>query len=110
LRETRFELELYKDPNVDFHDVWNTVTKDTLGLDDDTGVYSEFVFLYPMDIKDYVYARLIADALVAELRRLFRQHLLSEDAMAHIVENYYGDWNLVPWHTRLLTLQPTCQS
>jgi hypothetical protein len=109
LRETLFELELYKDPDVDFLNVWKAVTKECLGLEDNTGVYSEFVFLYPMDIKDYVYARLIADALTADLRRVFGRNLLSADAMAHIVKNYYGDWNLVPWHRRLLSRGASCQ-
>ncbi|MCX5758533.1 MAG: hypothetical protein NTU83_08520 [Candidatus Hydrogenedentes bacterium] len=107
LRETLFELELYKDPDVDFVNVWKAVTKECLGLEDDTGVYSEFVFLYPMDIKDYVYARLIADALTADLRRVFGPNLLSANAMAHIVKNYYGDWNLAPWHGRLLPSEGT---
>ena len=101
LRESLFELALYQDPDADFLSVWRTVTKECLGFDDRTTIYSEFVFLYPMDIKDYVYTRWIAETLSSNLRKRFGPGLYSPETMNYIVQNYYGDWNLSPWHKRL---------
>ena len=71
LRETLFEIELYQDPDADFRQVWRRITNECLGFEDQTPMYSEFVFLYPMDVKDYVYTRWIAENLCAKLKILW---------------------------------------
>ena len=101
---TRFDLELYRNPEADFRDVWNVVTRDCLGIDNRTGIYPDFVFLYPLDIKDYVIAHLIREAVMGELERRFGTDLMNADVFGFIVKSCYETGNLVPWHKRLLGL------
>ncbi len=101
---TRFDLELYRLPEADFRDVWNVVTRDCLGIDNRTGVYPDFMFLYPLDIKDYIVAHLIRETVIGELERRFGTDLMNADVFGFIVKNYYKTGNLVAWHKRLLGL------
>lgn len=100
LRETLFEIELFLDPEKDFETTWERVTGEILGVSDTSGVYSDFLGTYPMDIKDYVYARWLADNMTTKLRDESDEKLLSPNTMNQIIQRYYGQWNLEPWHVR----------
>ena len=100
VRESLFELALYEDPSADFADAWNAVTKDCLGIDNRNDIYSEFVFLYPMDIQDYIYAYLIRATVIDDLTRSTGGDLLSGEAFDFIAGNYYREGNIRPWHRR----------
>jgi len=56
LLETKFELALYSYPQGDFRKVWHKLSLDILGINDTSGIYSEFVFTHPLDIKNYLFA------------------------------------------------------
>ena len=101
LRDTLFEIELFANPDASFERTWRQATEDVFGIADSTGVYSEHIGMYPLDMKDYVYARVIADAVVAELRSTVGDDLLSPATLQRVVDRYYGKWNLEPWHVRL---------
>lgn len=100
VREALFELELYRNPQADFLDTWNGVTRECLGVANREEVYSEFVFLYPLDIKDYVYAHLIRESVIGELESRWGHDLLSPEVFEFIVAQYYRTGNLRPWHRR----------
>jgi len=100
IRETLFELAIYEDPDVEFGALWEEVTRLCLGMEDTSGVYSEFVFLYPLDMKDYAYAELVKHSILKALAGRFPTGIHSLDAMEFMLENYYRGGNLRPWHAR----------
>jgi hypothetical protein len=102
VRETLFELALYDDPEVEFVPLWNALTRKCFGFDDTTGVYSDFVFLWPLDIKDYIYIDLIRSALLRRLASRFGRELLQPAVFQCLIDDYYRPGNLSPWHERLL--------
>ena len=100
VRETFFELALYENPAADFAELWGSVTEDCFGAPDRTGVYSEFVFLYPMDIKDYIYADLISSGIIEDLAGRFGDDLLSAQVFQFVTQQYCEGGNLRPWAQR----------
>jgi len=102
IREALFELALYDDPELDFAPLWHALTKKCFGFDETTGVYSDFVFIWPMDIKDYIYIDLIRSALLRRLESRFGRELMQPAVLQCLISDYYRPGNLSPWHERLL--------
>jgi len=101
VRDALFELAVYREPDADFAAIWRRVTADCLGVDDTTGTYTQFIFLYPMDIKDYVYAHLIGESVLADLAGRFEGSVLRDGVVEFLGERYYRQGNAAPWHERI---------
>ena len=100
-REVLFEMELYANPAADFAEVWDRMTTRCLGLKDDSRLYSEFVFLWPLDIKDYVIADCIKNTLIARLEARFGADLHAPRVMDCLVSTFYRPGNMLPWRRML---------
>jgi len=100
LQMVRFELELYGNPEADFPEVWRTVTRECLGIDSRSETYSQTVFLDPLDMKDYIYASLIGEAILGELETRFAGNLLNPEVFEFIVKTYYEMGNRLPWYEK----------
>lgn len=100
IREYLFEAEIFKDEQQDFSDIWNRITSDVLFVPDVTGVYSDWDFSHPLDIKNYVLAVFVKDTAIDYLQKQF-SHIMQESVFAFLVENLYKPGNMTPYREKL---------
>jgi hypothetical protein len=98
-RETLFDVALYRGDG-NFEEAWNTATRECFGVDDTTGIYPYWVFIYPLDMKDYLFARAIRESVLADLHSRFGMDIHHPTAGEHLLEQYYETANASPWHER----------
>ena len=101
-----FELELYGNPGITFREAWDSATRQCLGVEDTTDAYEDWVFLNPLDIKDYALAHLIRKAVVAEIRANCGGDLFCPAAFTFLQRKYYQEANYAPWQERFPELAP----
>jgi len=101
IKELFFELELYNNPEADFEKVWQSVSKEYLGIDDDSGIWSEFVFSAPLYMKDYIFAKLIKNVTFRFFRKKFGNIIGNKEVIEFLIEKYYKPGNLAPWRKKI---------
>ncbi len=99
--ELSFELELYKNPEANFEKIWQAVAKEYLGIEDDSGIWSEFVFSAPLYMKDYIFAKLIKSVTFRFFRKRFGEIMGNREILDFLIENYYKPGNLIPWREKI---------
>lgn len=101
IKELFFELELYNNPEANFEKVWQSVSKEYFGIDDDSGIWSEFVFSAPLYMKDYIFAKLIKNVTFRFFRTKFGNIIGNKEVIEFLIEKYYKPGNLVPWRKKI---------
>lgn len=101
IKELSFELELYKYPEADFGSVWQCVSKKYLGINDDSGIWSEFVFSEPLYMKDYIFAKLIKNTTFRFFGKKFSKIIGNKEVLKFLIENYYKSGNLIAWRNKI---------
>jgi hypothetical protein len=103
--EAKFELSIYTDPECDFEKTWRKLSRKIIGIEDDLGVYSEFVFIHPFDIKNYIMAWSAKQKFKEYLKDKFGSDVLNPKAVELLVSNYYVPGAVVPPREKLSLLQ-----
>jgi hypothetical protein len=98
-RETLFDIALYRGDG-NFQEAWNSATRECFGVDDTSGVYPYWVFIYPLDMKDYLFARAIRESVLADLHDRFGPNIHNPAAGSYLLDQYYRTANAFPWHER----------
>ena len=101
VEDLSFELELYKNPEADFGKVWQAVSKEYFGIEDDSGIWSEFVFSAPLYMRDYIFAKLIKNATFRFFRKKFSEIIGNREVMDFLIENYYKPGKFIPWREKI---------
>ncbi len=101
IKELSFELELYKNPEANFGSVWQGVSKKYLGINDDSGIWSEFVFSAPLYMKDYILAKLIENSTFRFFRKEFSEIIGNREVIGFLIEKYYKPGNFIPWQEKI---------
>lgn len=99
--ETEFEFNIFSDPCCDFKKVWRKLSLDILGVDDSLGVYSEFVFIHPFDIKDYILAWEAKKMFVDFCRSKYGNDFTHSKVVDFLISKFYSPGALVPWNQKL---------
>jgi len=100
IREYLFEIEIFKNKKEKFSDIWNKVTNEILFFTDKTGVYSDWDFEHPLDIKTYVLSTFIVDTIMNFIRGKF-SHILQKDVFDFLVEKLYKPGNTINYKEKL---------
>ena len=102
--ETEFELNIYSDPECDFKNVWRSLSRDILGVDDRLGIYSEFVFIHPFDIKDYVLAWEAKKTFIDFINRKYGNLFNNPQIVDFLISRLYSPGAIIPWDQKLSLL------
>ena len=95
-----FEIEIFKNEKEKLSDIWNKVTNKVLFFTDKTGVYSDWDFEHPLDIKTYVLSTFIVDTIMNFIRENF-SYVLQEDVFDFLVEKLYKPGNTINYKEKL---------
>ena len=98
-RETLFEVAMYRE-DASVEEAWRGATRACFGVDDTCGIYPFWVFTHPLDMKDYLFAQVIRESVLADLYRRFGQDLFQRTVGPYLVDRYYRTGNLKPWYER----------
>lgn len=101
ITELCFELELYKNPEADFEKVWQVVNRKYLGIDDRSGIWSEFVFSAPLYMSDYIFSKLIKNTIFSFLRKKFGNMIGNKEVLDFLIKECYTPGNLIPWREKI---------
>ena len=101
IRHFVFELQLYKNPDAKFEDIWAAVSEQYLDLKDDTGIWPYFSFTYPLYIKNYVLSRLIKEVTYKFMHDKYGEIVGNPNVVRFLIENYYQLGNLVHWRDKI---------
>jgi hypothetical protein len=99
--EAKFELSIYIDPECDFEKMWRKLSREIIGIEDDSGVYSEFVFIHPFDIKNYIMAWSAKQKFREHLKGKFGSNALNPKAAEFLVSNFYVPGAIETWSEKL---------
>ena len=102
--EAEFELNVYSDPDYDFKKVWRKLSLEILGVDDRLGVYSEFVFIHPLDIKDYVLAWEAKKMFINFCNRKYGEVFNNSQIVDFLISKLYSPGAMIPWNQKLSLL------
>lgn len=102
--ETEFELNVYSDPDCDFKNVWRKLSLDILGVDDHLGIYSEFVFIHPFDIKDYVLAWMAKRMFINFCKRKYGEIFNNSQIVDFMISKLYSPGAKISWNKKLSLL------
>lgn len=101
ITELSFELELYTNPDADLGKVWQKVSKEYFHIDDDSGIWSEFVFSAPLYMKDYIFGKLIKNTTFRFFSAKFGSIIGNRVIVNFLIEKYYKPGNLIPWREKI---------
>ena len=101
IRHFVFELQLYKNPDAKFEDIWAAVSEQYLNFKDDTGIWPYFSFTYPLYIKNYVLSRLIKEVTYKFMHDKYGEIVGNPNVVRFLIENYYQLGNLVHWRDKI---------
>jgi len=101
MRDFVFELQLYRNPDAKFEDIWTAVSEQYLDFKDDTGIWPYFSFTYPLYIKNYVLSRLIKEVTYEFIHDKYGEIVGNPHVVRFLIENYYQPGNLVHWRDKI---------
>lgn len=103
--EAEFELSIYSNPHCDFREVWRKLSLDILGVDDSLGIYSEFVFIHPFDMKDYILAWDAKKMFVNFCKKKYGNDFIHSKIADFLISKFYSPGALIPWKKKLSFLK-----
>lgn len=104
LLESEFELRIYSNPGGDFKEIWRELSLEILGVDDHLGVYSEFVFIHPFDIKDYILAWEAKKMFINFCNRKYGEVFNNSQIVDFLISKLYSPGAMTPWNQKLSLL------
>ncbi len=91
MRDAVFTVEALRNPHAPFAELWRSVSRAWLGIDDDSGAYELGDFLHPLDMKSYVFAQVLSERAFASLSPS------GSGALEQLVERFYRPGATVDW-------------
>lgn len=101
IMSTMFEIEIYKNPEVDFSSLWNEMSKKYLGVEAHNPVWSYFVFYFPGYVKNCVFARMIKKKILSFCKKEFENIIGNPEVVRFLIEKFYKPGNLIPWKEKI---------
>jgi hypothetical protein len=106
LARSMVEIELYRDLDQDYRELWERVFKKYLFLDkpiERAEPLANIIYVsYPIYIQSYLIAEILSWQIHQTLRERFGvEYVFDKDVGDFLIENFYRQGMLCPWKTRL---------
>ena len=93
-------MEVLKNPDTTFAEIWRDVSNEWLGIDDCSGAFETFDFLHMLDLKSYVFAQVLSEKTFASLTGGSSNALEKPGLFDVLVNKLYKPGNTIDWKTK----------
>ncbi|MBU1627775.1 hypothetical protein KKB18_10440 [bacterium] len=100
IRDSMFILEVLKNPDIPFSEIWRAVSNKWLGIDDDSGAYETFDFRHMLDLKGYAFAQILSKRTFTSLTESGFNVLEKPGFFDSLVNKLYKPGNMIDWQTK----------
>lgn len=100
MRDSIFSLELLKDPDAPFAKVWRAVSREWLGLDDNSGAFEFLDFEHLLDMKSYAFAQVLSESAFASLAAGRSETMGNPEMLQNMIARFYRPGNMIEWTTK----------